>query len=243
VSEMPWIERALRTYPRAWQDRYESEVLDVAGELMREKGGHQGRIALGLLVHAPQAWFFHRRSARSRPALAGAIVLALAGMGALVAAIAPANPAASAPFRVTSGAMAPALKLHEVVQVNHLASAQQIRSGQIVVFTMPANESCGGPAVKYVVKRVVGLPGQTISLSKGNVFVDGRLLKEPWLAASEQGITVPGPTGSAYNLARRFKVPSDSYYVLGDNRDDSCDSRYLGPIPRSLVYGVVAAHH
>jgi signal peptidase I len=238
-----WIHAALRAYPQAWRARYESEVLDLTLELREERGVGEYRIALGLLLNAPRVWWHQRRTLEHRRILAG-VALALAGTAtALAALLVPASPAASSPFRVVSGAMAPTLKLNEVVQVAQLSSSAPLASGQIVVFRNPPTLSCGGDAAKYLVKRVIGLPGQTISLSRGYVLINGQRLGEGWLPSSEQGITTPGPAGTPYSLEHPFKIPPPSYYVLGDNRIDSCDSRYWGPVARSLVYGVVSSSH
>jgi signal peptidase I len=111
--------------------------------------------------------------------------------------------------------------------------------GDIVVFSRPPAENCGGPEVNDLVKRVIGLPGETLSLSGGHVYVDGRALDESWLPASAQGVTRPGPGGTLYSLQHAYKVPADDYFVMGDNRTDSCDSRYWGPIAKSLIVGKV----
>jgi signal peptidase I len=239
-----WLRTALRLYPREWRTRYEREVVDLADELMEQKGRSDARIAFGLLLHAPRAWLFRRRPRALRYALvAGVFTLTAVGAGLAVAvAVVPANPAASAPFRVASGAMAPTLQRNQVVQVQQLTATSRISQGEIVVFRRPAAENCGGPGAttKYLVKRIVGLPGQTISLSDGYVVIDGRKLAEGWLPQSVLGMTEPGPSGTPYSLERPFLIPAHSYYVLGDNRVDSCDSRYWGPVSRSLLYGQVA---
>jgi signal peptidase I len=139
--------------------------------------------------------------------------------------------------------MEPALKLDELVQVTKLPTSSRLGPGQIVVIEHPATQTCGGTAAKYLVKRVVGLPDQTISLAGGHVFINGQRLTESWLASSEQGITTPGPLGTSYSLERSYRIPPRDYYVLGDNRTDSCDSRYFGPVSRSLIYGVVDPDH
>ena len=92
-----------------------------------------------------------------------------------------------------------------------------------------------------LVKRVIGMPGDVISLSRGYVYIDGKRLNESWLPATEQGITFAGPTGTTFSLAHPYRVPANNYFVMGDNRTDSCDSRYWGPIPNSLIVGEVVA--
>jgi signal peptidase I len=94
--------------------------------------------------------------------------------------------------------------------------------------------------VPDLVKRIIGLPGETISLSgNGYVRINGKRLDETWLPASKQGSTYPGPSGTAYSLAHPFTIPAGDYFVMGDNRGISCDSRYWGPIPKSSIVGKV----
>ncbi len=107
----------------------------------------------------------------------------------------------------------------------------------IVVFSTPSNEHCAGPPVADLVKRVIGLPGETISLSGGVVFIDGKPLAEPWLPTSVRHETDPGPSGAAYSLHHAFKIPAHEVFVMGDNRPDSCDSRWWGPVAESSIVG------
>jgi len=143
-------------------------------------------------------------------------------------------------FYIPSGSMEPTLQIGDRILVNKLSyHLHDVHRGDIVVFGRPPAENCGGPEVNDLVKRVIGLPGDVISLSQGHVYLDGRRLNETWLPPAEQGVTSAGPPGNAANLARAFRVPAHDYYVMGDNRTDSCDSRYWGPITKSLIVGKV----
>jgi signal peptidase I len=143
-------------------------------------------------------------------------------------------------FFIPSGSMEPTLQIGDRILVNKLSyHLHSVQRGDIVVFSRPPTENCGGPEVNDLVKRVIGLPGNVISLSGGYVYIDGKRLDESWLPASEEGVTVAGPAGNSSNLARPYRVPANDYFVMGDNRTDSCDSRYWGPINRSLIVGKV----
>jgi signal peptidase I len=143
-------------------------------------------------------------------------------------------------FFIPSGSMEPTLQVGDRILVNKLSyHLHGVGRGDIVVFSRPPAENCGGPEVNDLVKRVIGLPGETLSLSGGHVFVDGRRLDESWLPASEQGVSRPGPGGTLYSLQHAYRIPANDYFVMGDNRTDSCDSRFWGPIGKSLIVGKV----
>jgi signal peptidase I len=143
-------------------------------------------------------------------------------------------------FFIPSGSMEPTLNVGDRILVNKLSyHLHGVHRGDIVVFARPPAEDCGGTPVNDLVKRVIGLPGETISVSDGYVDINGKRINETWLPSSRQGITGEGPPGNAANLARPYKIPANDYYVMGDNRMDSCDSRYWGPISRSLIVGKV----
>jgi signal peptidase I len=143
-------------------------------------------------------------------------------------------------FFIPSGSMLPTLQIGDRILVNKLSyDFHGVDRGDIVVFARPPAENCGGPEVNDLVKRVIGLPGETISLAHGYVYIDRKRLSEPWLVPSEQGVTSPGPAGPAYSLEHPYHIPTNDYFVMGDNRTDSCDSRYWGPIPKSLIVGKV----
>jgi signal peptidase I len=143
-------------------------------------------------------------------------------------------------FFIPSGSMEPTLQIGDRILVNKLSyHLHGVDRGDIVVFSRPPTEDCGGPEVNDLVKRVIGLPGDVISLQNGHVSIDGKRLDENWLPSSEQGVTIAGPAGNSSNLARPYRVPPNNYFVMGDNRTDSCDSRYWGPINKSLIVGKV----
>jgi signal peptidase I len=143
-------------------------------------------------------------------------------------------------YSIPSGSMEPTLKVNDRILVNKVSyHLHGVDRADIIVFSTPKDEHCAGPPVANLVKRVIGLPGETISLSNGQVYIDGKLLAEPWLPAATQRSTTPGPSSQGYSLMRPYKVPAKDVYVMGDNRTESCDSRYWGPIPESSIVGKV----
>jgi signal peptidase I len=145
-----------------------------------------------------------------------------------------------ATYSIPSGSMEPTLQVGDRILVDKLSyHLHGVDRGNIIVFSTPPNEDCAGPPVSDLVKRVVGLPGETISLSGGRVSVDGRILPEPYLPASVRTDTYPGPSSAAYSLHHAYRIPAGDVYVMGDNRSRSCDSRYWGPIAESTIVGKV----
>jgi len=144
-------------------------------------------------------------------------------------------------FFIPSGSMVPTLQVGNHIVVDKLSyHLHGVERGDIVVFARPSDEHCAGAPVSDLVKRVIGLPGETISLNgRGYVEIDGKRLDETWLPASVQGTSYAGPPGKSFNLARPYKIPASDYFVMGDNRTDSCDSRFWGPISRSEIVGKV----
>ena len=108
-----------------------------------------------------------------------------------------------------------------------------IRRGDIVVFKYPDEPD------RDFIKRVIGLPGETIELKNKKVHVNGTPLDEPYV----HFLTPPSndyQEVTSFDLRERFgpvTVPADRYFVMGDNRDNSQDSRYWGFLPRELVKG------
>jgi signal peptidase I len=140
-------------------------------------------------------------------------------------------------FYIPSTSMVPTLQDHDRILVQKaFFSWPDLHEGDIVVFTRPPRDRCPGPAHDDLVKRVIALPGQTIYSAGGAIYVDGRRLAEPYLPRIDPlGPPIPGAT-----RADPFHVPRGEFYVMGDNREASCDSRYWGPIQgRSIVGRVV----
>jgi signal peptidase I len=145
-----------------------------------------------------------------------------------------------ATYSIPSGSMEPTLQIGDRIVVDKLSyHLHGVDRGNIVVFTTPPNEDCAGPPVADLVKRVIGLPGEIISLQDGNVYIDGRLLPEPFLPADVRGDTYPGPSIKGYALHHAYRIPAGYVFVMGDNRPESCDSRYWGPIRESTIVGEV----
>ena len=139
-------------------------------------------------------------------------------------------------FSIPSGSMVPALDVHDRILVQKaFFNWHQVRRGDIVVFTHPPRDHCPGPARTDLVKRVIALPGQTIYSAGGILYLDGRRLREPYLPPHD-------PLGPPIPDATRqdpFRVPGGDFYVMGDNRAISCDSRFWGPIKGSSIIGRV----
>jgi signal peptidase I len=129
------------------------------------------------------------------------------------------------PFFIPSGSMEPTLKVGDRVLVNKLSyDVHSVHRGDIVVFNKPPNDY--SPGVKDLIKRVIGLPGETISAQAGQVDINGHPLHESWLP---QGVTTEnfGPV----------VIPQGRYFMMGDNRGDSADSRVFGPVSSKLFIG------
>jgi signal peptidase I len=145
-----------------------------------------------------------------------------------------------ATYSIPSGSMEPTLQIGDRIVVDKLSyDLHGIGRGDIVVFSTPKDEHCAGPPVANLVKRVIGLPGETISLAGGQVEINGKLLPEPWLPPAVRLETIPGPSGQPYSLEVPYTVPKGDVFVMGDNRTQSCDSRYWGPIRESTIVGKV----
>ena len=129
------------------------------------------------------------------------------------------------PYYIPSGSMEPTLKIGDKVLVNKLSyHLHGVHRGDVVVFKKPPNDYT--PDIKDLIKRVIGLPQETISAQNGHVFINGRQLNEPWL-----------PKGVVTSDFAPVHIPSGDYFVMGDNRGNSADSRVIGPIAGNLIVG------
>ena len=145
-----------------------------------------------------------------------------------------------ATYSIPSGSMEPTLKVGDRIVVDKLSyHLHGVDHGNIVVFSTPPNEDCAGPPVSDLVKRVIALPGEIISLNDGHVLINGRIVPEPYLPPDVRDETYPGPGGAPYSLHHAFRVPAGDVFVMGDNRPRSCDSRFWGPIAHSTIVGKV----
>ena len=152
------------------------------------------------------------------------------------------------PYKIPSGSMKPTLTEHQRVLVNRIgARFGDPEIGAVVVFhpprgaedkqcgggPPPAGQACGRPTerradVNYI-KRVVAGPGDRLAVRDGHVVLNGRLQREPF--------TLPCDGGDACDLSQEITIPADHYFMMGDNRGSSDDSRFWGPVPREWIIG------
>jgi signal peptidase I len=139
-------------------------------------------------------------------------------------------------FYIPSASMEPTLEEGDRVLVNKLSyDLHDVHRGDVVVFELPP-EKVGADGIKDLIKRVIGLPGDTIETRDGAVYVNDRLLDEPYLA---EGTLTGDPNNGNNPSITRQVVPEGTVFVMGDNRDNSHDSRYAdrGPIPIDSIVG------
>jgi signal peptidase I len=105
------------------------------------------------------------------------------------------------------------------------------KRGDIVVFETPqrARQDCGAGGT--FVKRIIGLPGETWEMRNGFVYINSRRLQEPYVHRERRDV----------DTSPAEKIPPNSYFVMGDNRSQSCDSRVWGALPRANLIGKVFA--
>jgi len=146
-------------------------------------------------------------------------------------------------FTIPSGSMMDSLLIGDYILVNkflygpevpfsdkHMPGLRAPRRGDIIVFKYPQDEK------RDFIKRIVGTPGDTVQVRGPQVFVNGTALREPYVKKVES--LGGGQTYCAYAYGcEPTVVPADSYFVMGDNRDNSQDSRYWGFVRRDKIKG------
>jgi signal peptidase I len=126
------------------------------------------------------------------------------------------------PVKVEGTSMAPLLHDQQRIFINkYVYHFEPIRRGDVVVFWYPLDRT------KSFIKRVVALPGETVEIRQGRVYVDGHVLEEPYvpLRFLDSSSLLP------------VKVPPQHFFVLGDHRNSSNDSRVFGMVPSECIYG------
>lgn len=143
------------------------------------------------------------------------------------------------PYRIPSASMEPTLhcarpavgctsRFSDRVIANRLVYRfHDPRRGDIIVFRAPARVEAACGIGGTLIKRIVGLPGEKVSMRNGHAFIDGVRLDEPYLS----------PAYRSHEVGEWGRLPSGAYFVLGDNRPLSCDSRNWGVVPRDNIIG------
>src|ERR1700680_1556226 len=126
------------------------------------------------------------------------------------------------PVKVEGTSMAPLLSDQERIFINKFVYRfEAIHRGDVVVFWYPLDRS------KSFIKRVIALPGETVSIRQGVVTANGKIVPEPYVPAQYEDVSDYGPV----------RVPKDSYFLMGDHRISSNDSRVFGPVASRFIYG------
>jgi signal peptidase I len=126
------------------------------------------------------------------------------------------------PVKVEGTSMAPLLSDQERIFINKFVYRfESINRGDVVVFWYPLDRS------KSFIKRIIGLPGETVEIRHGSLFVNNQMVPEPYVPPQYADASDFGPV----------KVPKNSYFVMGDHRISSNDSRVFGPVSSQYIYG------
>src|SRR5690242_1569339 len=126
------------------------------------------------------------------------------------------------PVKVEGTSMAPLLSDQERIFINKFVyHFEPIERGDVVVFWYPLDRT------KSFIKRVVGLPGDEVEIRRGRVYINGKNLEERYVPSQYVDTAAYGPV----------QIPRDEYFVMGDHRISSNDSRIFGPVPSAFIYG------
>jgi signal peptidase I len=132
-------------------------------------------------------------------------------------------------FNIDGYSMEPSLHNGELILVDKWSYLLHAPNrGDVIVFTAPLT-----PSQDYI-KRIIGIPGDVITVRGTDVFVDGVKLNETYVSPARQG------NPYAYKVINNLVVPPNDYWVMGDNRAGSCDSRSFGFVPRQNIIGRAA---
>lgn len=136
------------------------------------------------------------------------------------------------PNQVHGNSMVPNFQNNEFLLTEKLTYHRRSpKRGEVVIFKAPPSEPCAENECEYI-KRVVGLPGESITVKDGNVYINNELLEEPYTPSSYQ----TGP-GNYLREGRTVQISAGEYILLGDNRPHSRDCREFGPIPEERIVG------
>ena len=180
-------------------------------------------------LEAPPKHRRGRRKAKQKDSVRSAVEWVAVIVGALVVALVVKTFLFQA-FYIPSGSMEPTLKKGDRVLVNKVSyDLHDVHRGDIIVFRLP-KDKVGPDGIRDLIKRVIGLPGDVIESRDGLVYINGKRLKEPYLP---KGVLTDDPP------VLKQTVPKGHVFVMGDNRDNSQDSRFAnrGPIPINTIIG------
>ena len=131
------------------------------------------------------------------------------------------------PFIIEGSSMEPNFHDRQLILIDKITYRfQQPKMGDVVVFESPQNHAI------YYIKRIIGLPGDKVSVKNGEVYINNAKITEPYLEDNQKTI-VDGSEAGVLEL----KVPNDQYFVMGDNRDASSDSREWGFLEKKYIAG------
>lgn len=131
------------------------------------------------------------------------------------------------PYKITSGAMKPTVLPGDMIICNKTVSAEDIKRGDIIVFNFPEDKR------KTFIFRVVALPGENVEIKQERLFINGEYIEEDYISPADS------ITDTRRENIGPVSVPGNSFFVLGDNRNNSYDSRYWGFVDYSDVIGKI----